>query len=76
MSAPMVLALAVLHGARLRTIRKDRGIADAALREAAGCPLSVWRALLAGRIPADAAVLQALCRTLNVAAIEITTPAP
>ncbi len=75
-SAPMVLALAVLDGARLRTIRKDRGIADAALREAAGCPLSVWRALLAGRIPADAAVLQALCRTLNVAAIEITTPAP
>ncbi len=49
-----------LDGGRLRAIRADRGIADGALRKAAGCPLSTWRALLTGQVPADVALVQLL----------------
>lgn len=66
---------ALLDGARLRTIRQDRGIADGALRKAAGCPLSTWRALVAGKITAEPEVVAALARTLGVRADEITVAA-
>jgi hypothetical protein len=65
----------LLDGERLRTIRQDRGIADGALRKAAGCPLSTWRALVARRVAAEPAVVQVLCRTLGVTAGELTLPA-
>ena len=61
----------LLDGERLRTIRRDRGITDGALRKAAGCPLSTWRALVAGRVEADPALVQVLCWLLGVAAHDL-----
>lgn len=73
---PLLAGPVFLDGARLRVVREDRGIVDAALRKAARRPLSTWRALVAGRVPAEPEVVAALARTLGVRPDEITVSAP